>query len=75
MTKKITYICDVCGAESDRPFKLHLVANLGSKSGPDTTLYADVCTTHCAVKFAEKAAEQAGIKTYEDPNSNMTVAS
>ena len=75
MTKQVTYVCDVCGATSERPYKLHLVAHLGSKNGPDTTLYADVCTTHCAVKFAEKASEQAGLKACNITDSNITVAS
>ena len=61
MTKKVTYICDVCGAESEKPFKLHLVANLGSKSGPETTLYADVCKAECAVKFAQNAAHKVNL--------------
>ena len=72
MTKKVTYICDVCGAESDRPMKLHMVANIGSKTGPDSTLYADCCKAECAIEFARKAANTAklyeqDVKPYPDP--------
>lgn len=63
MTKQVTYVCDVCGATSERPFKLHLSANYGKEN-----IYADVCTTHCAIKFAEDAAEKAGIKTHKLPD-------
>lgn len=72
MTKEVTYVCDVCGHRSEKPYKLHLVANLGSKSGPDTTLYADVCSEPCAVKFAKQASDKAGIVSASD---TVTVAS
>jgi hypothetical protein len=70
MTKQVTYICDVCGASSQKPFKLHLTANIGKDS-----IFADVCCEHCAVKFAEKASERAGLKACNITDSNITVAS
>lgn len=73
MTKQVTYICDVCGATSERPYKLHLVANLGSKTGPDKTLYADVCCEKCAITFAKKAAVETGLSPGE--TTPVTVAS
>jgi len=71
MTKQVTYVCDVCGATSEKPYRLHLTANYGKEN-----IYADVCTERCAIKFAEKASEQAGIKTHNLPGSDsITVAS
>jgi hypothetical protein len=73
MTKKVTYICDVCNTESERPFKLHMVANIGSKTGPDSTMYADCCCEKCAIKFAKDASVKAGLSPGE--TTPVTVAS
>ncbi len=62
MTKQVTYVCDVCGATSERPFKLHLQQTMARKTSMQMFVI-----THCAIKFAKDAADKAGIKDSQTP--------
>lgn len=70
--KQVTYICDVCGATSTKPYKLHLTANIGKDN-----FFADVCCEKCAVNFAVEAAGKAGIsaQNVQQHPPEITVAS